>query len=211
MSKPTLYGFNGSTYVRTVRTLLAEKSVDYDQVPVNVMEGEPLLPEHLERHPFGKVPVFEHNGFRIIETGAICRYIDDVFPGPSFIPDNAVDRARMDMVLGIVDSYGYNALVMVAGYHLFPDFIGGKNDEVHAQSMKQSRLVLTELMKIRGESEFLAGENRTLADFYLAPICFYVSLTDDAASLFSVAGFGAWWQRMQDVASYRETEPDLGG
>jgi glutathione S-transferase len=211
MAKPTLYGFDGSTYVRTVRTLLAEKSVDYEQVPVNVLEGEPELPEHLERHPFGKVPVFDHDGLRIIETGAICRYIDDVFPGESFIPDNAVDRARMDMVLGIIDSYGYNALVMVAGYHLFPDFIGGKNEEVHAASKEKSRLVLTELMKIRGDSPYLAGDKPTLADFYLAPICFYVSLTDDAGALFSVDGFDDWWQRMQEVSSYRETEPDLGG
>lgn len=210
MSKPTLYGFDGSTYVRTVRTLLDEKSVDYDQVPVNVLEGETERPEHLERHPFGKVPVFDHDGLRIIETGAICRYIDDVFPGPSFIPDSPVDRARMDMVLGIVDSYGYGALIQAAGYHLFPDLIGGKNDEAHASAIEQSTLVLRELMKIRGESAFLAGDKPTLADFLLAPICFYVSLTDDAETLFATEGFGDWWQRMQDVSSYRNTEPDLG-
>lgn len=210
MSKPTLYGFDGSTYVRTVRTLLAEKSAEYDQVPVNVLEGEPEQPEHLERHPFGKVPVFDHDGLRIIETGAICRYINDVFPGPSFIADNPADRARMDMVLGIVDSYGYGALVQVAGYHLFPDFIGGQDDDRHAQAMQQSKLVLREIMKIRGDSAFLAGDKPTLADFYLAPICFYVSLTDDAAALFATEGFADWWQRMQEVSSFRESEPDLG-
>ena len=58
--KPILYGFDGSTYVRTVRMLLAEKRVAYDQVPVNVLAGEPRQPEHLARHPFGKVPVMGH-------------------------------------------------------------------------------------------------------------------------------------------------------
>ena len=53
----TLYGFDGSTYVRTVRMLLAEKGAQYDQVPVHVLKGEPRQPEHLARHPFGKVPV----------------------------------------------------------------------------------------------------------------------------------------------------------
>lgn len=28
--KPTLYGFDGSTYVRTVRMVLADKGVAYD-------------------------------------------------------------------------------------------------------------------------------------------------------------------------------------
>jgi Glutathione S-transferase len=62
----TLYGFDGSTYVRTVRMLLAEKGAQYDQVPVHVLKGEPRQPEHLARHPFGKVPVVDHDGFRIL-------------------------------------------------------------------------------------------------------------------------------------------------
>ena len=39
--------------------LLAEKGAQYDQVPVHVLKGEPRQPEHLARHPFGKVPVVE--------------------------------------------------------------------------------------------------------------------------------------------------------
>lgn len=67
MAKITLYGFDGSTYVRTVRMLLAEKGAEYEQVPVHVLKGEPRQPKHLARHPFGKVPVVDFDGFRIIE------------------------------------------------------------------------------------------------------------------------------------------------
>jgi glutathione S-transferase len=90
------------------------KSAQYDQVPVHVLKGEPRQPEHLARHPFGKVPVVDHDGFRILETSAIAPYLDEVLPGPSFMPDNAKDRARMRMAIGIIDSYGYDALVGVA-------------------------------------------------------------------------------------------------
>jgi glutathione S-transferase len=45
-------------------------------VPVNVLKGEPRQPEHVAHHPFGKVPVLDHDGFRIIETGAIAPYLD---------------------------------------------------------------------------------------------------------------------------------------
>ncbi len=82
MAKIKLWGFSNSTYVRSVRMLLAEKGVsDYEQVPVNVLAGEPKQPEHLKRHPFGKVPVVDVDGFRVIETPAILRYLDAVLPG----------------------------------------------------------------------------------------------------------------------------------
>ena len=65
MSDFTLWGFDGSTYVRTIKMLFAEKGfTQFDQVPLNVLAGEPRRPEHLERHPFGKVPVLEHDGMR---------------------------------------------------------------------------------------------------------------------------------------------------
>lgn len=206
----TLYGFDGSTYVRTVKMLLAEKGAGYDQVPVNVLAGEPREAEHLKRHPFGKVPVVDHDGMRVLETSAITRYLDDVLDGTSFISDNAKDRARMDMAIGIIDSYGYDALVGVAGYHLFPDFIGNPDRAFLEQSIEKSRMVLTELMKIRGDSSYIAGDKLSLADMYLAPICFYVDLVEDKSKVFDVPGFSDWWERMQKVDSFKATEPDLG-
>lgn len=211
MSKDiVLYGFDGSTYVRTVRMLLAEKGADYEQVPVNVLAGEPKQEEHLKRHPFGKVPVVDHDGMRILETGAITRYLNDVLDGPSFIPANPKDRARMDTTMGIVDSYGYGALVGVAGYHLFPHFLGNPDADFLEQSIGNARLVLTELMKIRGDSDYIAGDKPTLADFYLAPICFYVSLVEESSRVFDVPGFNEWWGRMQQLDSFKATEPQLG-
>jgi glutathione S-transferase len=208
--KLTLYGFDGSTYVRTVKMLLHEKGAEYDQVPVNVLEGEPRQPEHLKRHPFGKVPVLDHGDFRILETGAIARYLNEILPGKSLIPGNARDRARMDMGVSLHDSYGYMALVGVAGYHLFPDLIGGKNEEARKDSIEKSRLVLTELMKLRGDDPWIAGKEPSLADFYLAPMAFYVSLTEDRDKVFDVPGFADWWDRVQALDCYKATEPDLG-
>ncbi len=39
--------------------------------------------EHLARHPFGRVPVLEHDGFMLYETQAILRYLDRVLPQPA--------------------------------------------------------------------------------------------------------------------------------
>jgi glutathione S-transferase len=192
--------------------LLAEKKAQYELVPVHVLKGEPRQPEHLARHPFGKVPVpvLDYDGFRIIETSAIAPFLDETLPGPSFTPATARDRARMRMAMGIVDSYGYGALVGVAGYHLFPDFIGGPNESARQQAIATSRLVLQELMKLRGDDNFVAGAGPSLGDFYLAPICFYVALTPDAVEVFAVDGFAGWWERMQAMPSYQATAPQLG-
>ena len=87
MSDLTLWGFDASTYVRTVKMVLAEKGITgFNQVQLNVLKGEPKTPEHMERHPFGKVPVLDHDGMRILETSAIARYINDVFPNKSLVP-----------------------------------------------------------------------------------------------------------------------------
>ena len=210
MAKIILYGFDGSTYVRTVRMVLAEKGAQYEQVPVHVLKGEPRQPEHLARHPFGKVPVLDYDGFRIIETSAIAPFLDEVLPGPSCTPDNPRDRARMHMAMGVVDAYGYGALVSVAAYHLFPDFIGGRNEDARQKGIASSRLVLQELMKLRGKDAFIAGARASIGDFYLAPICFYVALTPDAGQVFDVEGFAPWWERMQALPSYQSTAPNLG-
>ncbi|CAB3774341.1 glutathione S-transferase family protein [Paraburkholderia humisilvae] len=206
--KIKLWGFNGSTYVRTVRMLLAEKNLlGYEQVPINVLKGEPRGDEHRARHPFGKVPVVDVDGFRIIETTAIMRYLDTVLPGPSLIPTTPKDRARMDMVTSIVDSYGYGALLSVAGYYLFPDFVGGQNDDALKAALEKSRLVLNELMRIKGDSPYLAGSALSIADLYLAPIIAYVTLTPHRDEILALKGVGDWWERVIAHESFRSTAP----
>jgi glutathione S-transferase len=207
--KITLWGFNGSTYVRTVRMLLAEKGVSgYEQVPVDVLKGEPRGEEHLTRHPFGKVPVVEVDGFRIIETAAICHYLDEVVPGPRLTPADPKDRARMDMVTGIVDSYGYGPMIGgVAAYHLFPDFVGGKNDAAHQDGLVRTRRVLAELMRIKGGSPWLAGGALSIADLYLAPVFAYVALTPHRDDFLAMPGMTDWWQRMTARDSFASTQP----
>ena len=211
MSEITLWGFDGSTYVRTVKMVLAEKGVSgFKQVPLHVLKGEPKAAAHLQRHPFGKVPVLDHDGLRILETSAIVRYLNDVLPGSSLVPPTPKDRARMDMIIGIIDSYGYGALLAgVAGYHLFPDFVGGKNEAARKAGMENGRKVLQLAMQTKGSSRFIAG-SLSLADLYLAPITFYVSLTPDKDAVFDVAGFAEWWSAVQELPSYRQTQPDLG-
>ena len=209
MTQITLWGFNGSTYVRTVRMLLAEKGVtDYEQVQVDVLKGEPKSPEHLQRHPFGKVPVVDVEGFRIIETPAITRYLDAVLPGPSLVPADPKDAARMDTTICIIDSYGYAPLIGgVVAYHLFPGFVGGKNEEMHHAGLENGKKVIGELMRIKGGSPYLAGQDISIADLYLAPLLAYVAMTPHKSEFFELSGAQAWWDLVSSRESFGSTQP----
>lgn len=116
----------------------------------------------------------------------------------------------MDMIIGIIDSYGYAALLGgVCAYHLFPDFVGGKSDAARANGIEKGKIVLKLAMDTRGGSAFIAGD-LSLADLYLAPIAFYLSLTPDKDVVFDVPGFADWWGRIQALPSYQATQPKLG-
>jgi glutathione S-transferase len=88
--------------------------------------------------------------------------------------------------------------------------IGGRNEDTRRQGIAAGRRVLEELMKLRGRDAFIAGGRPSLGVFYLAPICFYVALTPDAAEVFAADGFAEWWERMKALPSYQATAPQLG-
>lgn len=205
-----LYGYDPSSYVFSVRMLLAEKGVSWRSVPLDVIAGEPQSEEHRKRHPFGKVPVLECDGLRILETSAILRYVNDAFEGPSFIPDTPVDRARMDMASALYDTYGYSAMARIVGYERFPAFVGYPDRDAVEGSIDRMRTVLVESMRLRGDSRYIAGDQPSLAELYLAPACFYLALVADGERVLDVPGLDAWWRDVQQLDGYRRSIPDLG-
>ena len=210
MADATLYGFDGSTYVRTAKILLNRKDVAYDQVQVNVLEGEPKQPEHLARHPFGKVPVLDIDGHRIRETDAIVNYVEQTRDGPSAVPEGAWDAARMSEIMSLIHAYGYDALVGTAFYHIKPDFIGNPSEAQHHETLDKARTFLTLVDEIRGGDDWLAGSSISLADYYLGPIVFYTNMTPHKDELLSIGRMHDWWERVSADADFARTEPDLG-
>jgi glutathione S-transferase len=79
---PIVFGAPYSVYVRAVRLALEEKGVAYELVPVDIFGPGGPPADHMRRHPFGKIPAFEHEGFRLYEAGAVTRYVDETFCRP---------------------------------------------------------------------------------------------------------------------------------
>src|SRR5258705_4622386 len=79
MTDVTVYGFQISTFVNIVRLVLTHKEVAFD---FHDLEPEMGGPRHLSLHPFNRVPILDHAGFRIYETSAIALYVDEALPAP---------------------------------------------------------------------------------------------------------------------------------
>jgi glutathione S-transferase len=106
MTEPILFGAAYSVYVRAARLALAEKRIPYRLIEVDIFAPEGPPPDYVQRHPFKRIPAFEHEGFRLYETGAITRYIDEVFAGPPLMPTTP-RRARVNQIVSIMDNYAY--------------------------------------------------------------------------------------------------------
>ena len=74
MSEVIVYGVPGSPYVRAALLGFEEKGAPYRLHALGL--GEEKTPAHLVRHPFGRVPTIDHDGFALYETQAIIRYVD---------------------------------------------------------------------------------------------------------------------------------------
>jgi len=75
--------------------------------------------------------------------------------------------------------------------------------------IENARKVIHLAMKTKGASTFVAGD-LSLADLFLAPVVFYVSLTSDFAGLLDMPGFPDWWKDVQGLKSFQDTQPNLG-
>src|SRR5215469_5823628 len=110
MSGFIIHSVPGSPFGRAGLATLEEKHAPYRFALVP--PGGSKAPEHLARHPFGKVPAFEHDGFMLYETQAILRYIDEGFMTSPLQPTDLHQFSRMNQIIGIVDAYAHPSIGM---------------------------------------------------------------------------------------------------
>jgi glutathione S-transferase len=208
----TLHGPAYSTYARTARLALEEKGVGYELVEVDILSGQGHAPDHLERHPWGKVPAFDHDGFALFETFAITRYVDEAFPGPALQPSDPRGRARMTQICGIVDSYAYAAMVQKLFWQevIVPMQGGTPEASIAAEGLETAEQALRVIEALMA-GEHLCGAAVTLADLHLLPPVEYLRMTTAGArALAARPRLAAWWERMNARPAVRATRPKLG-
>jgi glutathione S-transferase len=205
MSEFIVHSVPGSPFGRAVAATLTEKGAAYRLSPPAAIKEEP----HLSRHPFGRVPAFEHDGFMLYETQAILRYLDRVMPSPALTPADARAAARMDQVMNICDWYLFQGCNNVIGFHRIvgPRVFGLTPDEAAiAAAMPRGHLVFKELSRLLGGQAYFTGDQVTLADLMIAAQLDFLALTPEWAALSApVPNLIAWLERMRARPSLQAT------
>ncbi|HTQ32547.1 MAG TPA: glutathione S-transferase family protein [Stellaceae bacterium] len=208
MARPIVYGAAMSPYVWSVRLALAEKGVAHELVSVGISDFRSET--HLARHPFGKIPAFEHDGFILYETQAIMRYVDEAFPAAPLQPIEVQPFARMNQIMGIVDNYLTPCLLAnVIFQRLVAPRIGRTTDETAvSEALPKVGHCLGEIARLADDKPFLAGDTVTLADLMAIPqIYYFKKFPEGVAQLAELPALAAWANRMEARQSLQVTTP----
>lgn len=208
MGRPIVYGPAFSTYVWSVRLALAEKGVAHElvEVPFGAHREAP----HLARHPFAKVPAFEHDGFMLYETQAILRYIDEGFPVAPLQSTDLHQFSRMNQIMGIVDAYGWPSIArgILVNRVLAPRFGLPVDEEAVTKALPSARLCISEISRLMGDEPFLAGDRVSLADLMVIPLFYFFGrLPEGEMPLSEHPNIRPWMRRMEERQSFQVTKP----
>ena len=206
-----LHGYKYSVYAWIARFALHEKAVAYGWVEVNPFAGD-LSPDYLALHPFARVPVLVHDDFTLFETGAITRYVDEAFAGPSLQPNSPAERARVSQIIAIVDNYAYWPLVrQVFSHGVMAPRMGRPAEQTeYRQGLDAAPRILQALDRLASGGDFLVGDALSLADIHLAPMMGYFTSADDGMALLQhYDRLAKWWAQMSARPAFAETWPAL--
>ena len=207
MSQFIVHTVPGSPFGRAVLATLEEKRAPYrlSAVAPGAARSEP----HISRHPFGRIPVLEHDGFTLYETQAILRYLDRILPKPALTPTDPRAAARMDQVMNISDWYLFQGVNNVIGFHRIvgPRLMGLTPDEAAiAAAMPKAHVVFKELSRLLANKAYIAGDNVTLADIMVAPHLDFLAETPEWQSLTAASpSLVSWLERMNARPSFKAT------
>ena len=165
-----LYDNKMANSPRKVRMFLAEKNItNVEMVEINMMEGEHKTPEYRAIAPNSRIPALQlDDGTVIMESTAICRYLESLHPEPNLFGESPIEIASIEMWQARI----FNELMipLAMGFrHLHPAMsaletqnkeYGETQKNIGIKSLKYFNSVLS-------ESEFVAGDRFTFADIQM--------------------------------------------
>ena len=201
----TIHSVPGSPYGRAALIVCLEKGVTHRLAPI---VGGSKGPEHLARHPFGRMPAIDHDGFGLYETQAILRYVDQIGAGPSLTPNDARAAARMNQVLGIIDCYFFadnSAKTLVFNRLVGPKFGVPTDEAAAAASIPKTRRTLAVLAGFLEAAPYFAGEAFSLADIHAGAHIDMLRNTPEGPGLIAGTPIGPWLDRVAARPSFQAT------
>ncbi|GLI80329.1 hypothetical protein PoHVEF18_008683 [Penicillium ochrochloron] len=208
-----LHGFPLSTCTNRVRTVLLEKGVEVEFIPVDLSKGEQKSEAYLSKlHPFGKVPVLEdtETGVQVFESRAIAQYIATKYrsQGTDLYPNETDLKAfaLFQQAVSIEQSYFDPIVSQIAFEKVFKSRKGlGATDEARVQALLgQLNTVLEGYERVLSKQPYLAGDKLSLADLYHLPYGVFVEPFGVAELYAKYPAFQKWWTSLKARESWRK-------
>ncbi len=188
----------GSPFGRAAVAGCVEKGLDYRIAAMT--PGQQRSPAHLAMHPFGRMPVIEHDGFVLYETQAILRYLDAIGAGPSLTPSDPKAEARMNQAIGVVDWYFFSqtgAVPLVFNRVVAPRLGLPVDDAAAVAAAPATRRVTDVLAGFVAKSPYMAGETFSLADIHAGSHIDMLSQCPEGAEILQGSPLAAWLERIR--------------
>ena len=175
-----LYNNEMANSPRKVRMFMAEKNIsDIEIINIDLMSGEHKTPEYRAIAPNSRIPALElDDGTVIMESTAICRYLESLYPEPNLFGENPIEIASIEMWQARI----YNELMIplaMAFRHLHPGMseMEIKNKEYGETQKTIGIKSLKYFDAALAESEFIAADRFTFADIQMITTTdFFISL-----------------------------------
>jgi len=208
-TKMIIHGVPGSPYVRAALLTLEEKGAEYElaALALGALKQQP----HLSRHPFGRIPAFEHDGWMLYETQAIMRYVDAVVPGPRLQPEEPRAAARMNQLMGIADWYVMPQVsaAITRNRVVAPRFNRPVDDDAVIKAIPNARICIAEIGRLLDGHTWMAGDALSLADLLLAShLSMFAQAPEGAQILQDHENLKGWLTRIESRPSMQATTWD---
>jgi maleylacetoacetate isomerase len=170
MSRIILYDYYRSSAAYRLRIGLNLKGVEYEQRPVNLLEGEQRSGDYKAVNPQRLVPTLEIDGHRFTQTMAILGYLDQKFPNQPLVPAAAEARAHV-IALSLIVAADIHPLNNLRVLKYLRGELGRSQEEVdrwYAHWISEG-LPALEALATPQAGAFLFGDAPTVADICLVP------------------------------------------
>ncbi len=200
-----LYDFLSCPYGQKVRIVLAEKSLSYELVPVDLTRSEHRTPDFQRLNPFGRVPVLVDEDTTIYDSTIINEYLEDEYPEPPLLP--AIGASGLRARARIFEDFADTSFTPPVGQLIAEMSKAESERDTNKINLLHQRIerVLTYLNnELRGQ-QFLAGEF-SVADIGFAPRLLVLKDLGIDAAANGRSNVDAWLKRMIERPSVRNLE-----
>ncbi len=163
-----LYDFLPCPFGQKVRIVLAEKSLTYELIQIDLAQSDQRRPEFQRLNPFARVPVLVDEDTTVYDSTIIIEYLEDEYPEPPMLPTigSSALRARARLFEDFADT----SFTPQVG-QLMAEMARAEGDRDQARLQRLNRLIERALDYLNHEltgQQFLAGEF-SVADISFAP------------------------------------------